>query len=254
MSRQQLQAATDAAALAGAREIYSSTAVATAESFAATTGGSNYYSALQNVSMVPGWPKLECLTTVANMGILCEGPNAANAIQVKEQATVPTFFARVFGINQMTISAQATATKGKAVPLNVALLIDTTLSMNQQDSNCGGTNSAAPWSGRRTCLPGWRLLSMRSVSLRSRTSIPALRAAIRLVLRRRAITPRSTARPRRAWPLRCLIRFRPFPAALARAIRYPPEPEPIKLPILATTTGLRTRAKALTPIQLLWRL
>ena len=64
MSYRQLQAATDAAALAGARDIYDSTAISTAETFAATTGGSNYYSTLQNVSMVPGWPKLECLTTV----------------------------------------------------------------------------------------------------------------------------------------------------------------------------------------------
>ena len=89
MSYRQLQAATDAAALAGAKNIYSSTAVSSASNFAATTGGSNSYSTLQNVSMAPGWPKLECLTTVANMGILCEGPGAANAIQVKEQATVP---------------------------------------------------------------------------------------------------------------------------------------------------------------------
>jgi Flp pilus assembly protein TadG len=154
MSYRQLQAATDAAALAGARDIYDSTAISTAETFAATTGGSNYYSTLQNVSMVPGWPKLECLTTVANMGILCEGPNAANAIQVKEQATVPTFFARIFGINQMTVSAVSTATKGKPVPLNVALLLDTTLSMDDTDSNCSNTQLGCAMTGAQDLLAG----------------------------------------------------------------------------------------------------
>lgn len=154
MSYRQLQAATDAAALAGARNIYTSTAVATAESYAATTGGSNYYSSLQNVSMVPGWPRLECLTTVANMGVLCEGPGSANAIQVKEQATVPTFFARVFGINRMTISAISTATKGKPVPLNVALLVDTTLSMNNEDSNCSNTQLGCAMTGAQDLLAG----------------------------------------------------------------------------------------------------
>ncbi|MGA2558229.1 MAG: pilus assembly protein TadG-related protein [Terracidiphilus sp.] len=154
MSYRQLQAATDAAALAGARDIYSSAAVSTASNFAATTGGSNTYSTLQNVSMAPGWPKLECLTTVANMGILCEGPGAANAIQVKEQAIVPTFFAQIFGIKQMTISAVATATKGKPVPLNVALLIDTTLSMDDTDSNCSNTQLGCAMTGAQNLLAG----------------------------------------------------------------------------------------------------
>ncbi len=154
MSYRQLQAATDAAALAGAKEIYNSDAITTAETYAATSGGSNTYSTFNTVSMVPGWPKLECLTTVANMGILCEGPNSANAIQVKEQAIVPTFFARIFGLNQMTISASATATKGKAVPLNVALLIDTTLSMDTTDSNCSNTQLGCAMTGAQNLLAG----------------------------------------------------------------------------------------------------
>ena len=43
------------------------------------------------------------------MGIGCTAPNYANAIQVKEQAVIPTFFARVFGMGQMTISTTSTA-------------------------------------------------------------------------------------------------------------------------------------------------
>jgi hypothetical protein len=148
----QLQAATDAAALAGAKEVYASTSVATAEVYAATTGGANTYNTLQNVTIVSGYPKLECLTTVQNMGVLCEGPNTANAIQVKETATIPTFFAQIFGVKNMNLTATSTAAKGTPIPLNVALLIDTTLSMNDYDSDCGATQMQCAMGGAQALL------------------------------------------------------------------------------------------------------
>jgi Putative Flp pilus-assembly TadE/G-like len=139
---QELQAATDAAALAGAQQIYTSNAISTATAYSGTTGVSNApnsYFNLNSVSMAPGYPELKCLNTVKNMGILCEGPNTANAIIVKEQALIPTFFARVFGINQMTLSTTSTASIGAAVPLNVAIVVDTTLSEDTPDNNCGSS-------------------------------------------------------------------------------------------------------------------
>jgi hypothetical protein len=74
------------------------------------------------------------------MGIGCSAPNNANAIQVKEQAIIPTFFARIFGISQMTLSASATAaiSGAKAIPYNVAVIIDTTASMKTVDTTCDG--------------------------------------------------------------------------------------------------------------------
>lgn len=141
-SYQQLQAATDAAALAGAQQIYTGTAIATATAYSGTTGVStapNSYSNLYSVSMVPGYPKLKCLTTVTNMGALCEGPSTANAIVVEEQAKIPTFFAHVFGINTMTLSVTSTAAIGQATPLNVALVVDTTLSEDTPDNDCGSS-------------------------------------------------------------------------------------------------------------------
>jgi len=150
----QLQAATDAAALAGAKQVYASNAAATAAAYAAVTGGANTYSSLQNVTIATGFPKLECLTTVQNMGVLCEGPNTANAIQVQETATIPTFFAQIFGVSQMNLRATATAAKGKAIPLNVALLIDTTLSMNDNDPSCGATQMQCAMTGAETLLQG----------------------------------------------------------------------------------------------------
>ena len=142
MCQRELQVATDAAALAGGNKVYTSTAISTAIAYSGTTGSStapNTYGNLQNVSMVPGYPAVACLNAVQNLGVLCSGPNSANALIVKEQATVPTFFARIFGISRMTISATATSAPAKSVPLNVALLIDTTLSMNTYDSYIGMT-------------------------------------------------------------------------------------------------------------------
>ena len=54
----------------------------------------------------------------------------------------------------MTVSAVATATKGKPVPLNVALLLDTTLSMDDSDSNCGSTQLGCAMTGAQNLLAG----------------------------------------------------------------------------------------------------
>ena len=141
----QLQAATDAAALAGAQQLKTSDTIAMATSYSAIAGSQNVSPALtingaNSVSMVPGYPVLKCLNTIKNMGIACTAPNNANAIQVKEQAIIPTFFARVFGISQMTISTTSTAaiSGAKAQPYNVAVIIDTTASMKTVDTNCDG--------------------------------------------------------------------------------------------------------------------
>jgi hypothetical protein len=142
---QELQAATDAAALAGAQQIRTANPVTTATTYGAVTGSLNTnpnlsLGGLNSVSMVPGYPQLECLNAITAMGISCTPPNNANAIQVKEQAIVPTFFARVFGISQMTLSTTATAavSGAKGVPLNLAIIIDTTASMKTVDTNCDG--------------------------------------------------------------------------------------------------------------------
>ena len=156
-SQRQLQAATDAAALAGGNKVYFTNAISTAIAYSGTTGvalAPNTYGNLQNVSMVPGYPKVECLNAVVNLGILCSGPNSANALIVKEQATIPTFFARVLGIQQVTLSATATSAPAKAVPLNVALIVDTTLSMNTYDSYIGTTQMQGAMQGAETLLSG----------------------------------------------------------------------------------------------------
>jgi len=151
-SYRQLQAATDAAAMAGAKLLYSSEAISTATSYGATSGGNNVNSQLTKVSMVPGYPKTECNATLTSMGIQCEGPLNANVIQVKEQALIPTFFAQVIGLKQLTVSTTSTATMGNPTPLNVALVVDTTLSLTSEDSNCGMTGMSCEMQGAQTLM------------------------------------------------------------------------------------------------------
>ena len=138
----QLQSATDAAALAGAQSLQASNTGTIVSSFGATTGGLNANPALtingaNSVSMVPGYPRYACLGS-AYTPASCSGPNTANAIQVKQQALVPTFFAQVFGIKQLTISAVATSAivGARNEPTNIAIIIDTSASMTTVDTNC----------------------------------------------------------------------------------------------------------------------
>jgi len=139
----ELQAATDAAALAGAQQMKTANPIGTATAYSAVAGGNNTNPNLTlngaaSVTMVPGYPVLKCLTTVTAMGVPCVAPNNANAIQVKEQAVVNTFFAQVFGIKQMTLSTTATAALAgaNAIPKNIAILLDTTASMTTVDTDC----------------------------------------------------------------------------------------------------------------------
>src|ERR1700722_580173 len=110
LSYNELQGATNAAALAGAQgmpDTVSATANATA--YSAVAGNSNVHSNLSNVSMVTGYPQYKCLPPLTALGFACPPPANANAIIVRQQATVSTVFARVFGINSLPIATTATA-------------------------------------------------------------------------------------------------------------------------------------------------
>jgi Flp pilus assembly protein TadG len=146
--QRKMQASSDAAALAGAIKINcctTSEAVSTANSFSAVTGGANQITEV-SVTMVSGYPKLECLATLTNQGITCNGPDSANAIQVKEQANVPTWFAQIFGVTTIPVSVVSTAAYqgggtgggggGSALGQDVLIIIDSTASMNDSDSSC----------------------------------------------------------------------------------------------------------------------
>lgn len=137
--KRELQASCDAAALAAAEVLPSSTYATVAQNFSAASGGQNTYGEFS-----VGTPTVTplCLTTVENWpspyGVPCtSSPMVPNAVQVTETATVHNFFAGALGMPTMTISAVSTASKGgKPQPFNVAIILDTTPSMNSPDVNC----------------------------------------------------------------------------------------------------------------------
>ena len=136
-----LQAATNAAALAGAQDIGSGgTPLTTAKNYSAYTGDMN---AISNITVAAPTVSITCLS---GWGIACSTnqtpATSANIIEVTETATVPVFFANLFHAPPWSISATAVASaKGGAVgPFNVAFILDTTASMA---SLSGGTTGSA---------------------------------------------------------------------------------------------------------------
>ena len=138
----ELQAATDAAALAGAEDLPNSTAIATARSYSAVPGNRNAIPNMGTVAMVSGYPNAACLTTLQNTGMGCVAPANGNAMQVRQTAALPMYFLGLFGIPTFNITASSTAAmRGSAsVPYNVAIVLDSTASMGSNDSNCSNVS------------------------------------------------------------------------------------------------------------------
>lgn len=154
--RAQLQAITDAAALAGAQALPYTTATTVATNYSAVAGAQNARSNLPNVTMVSGYPALKCLTTLKNLGMACSSPSNSNAIQVRQTMNVPMYFMGLFGHSTMPISTISTAAMrgSSATPYNVVIVVDTTASMNNQDtdSQCSSTRIACALSGVQVLL------------------------------------------------------------------------------------------------------
>jgi hypothetical protein len=155
-SYRDLQASTNAAAMAGASGLPGSTAATIATSYSSLNGDTNAYSFLPNVTMVSGYPKVVCLNALKNVGVACVAPANANAIIVQQQVIVPTFFAGLLNHKSITLTATATASMRGAVaaPYNVAIILDTTSSMNDQDgdSQCSTSRLACALSGIQVFL------------------------------------------------------------------------------------------------------
>ena len=159
---QKLQSATDAAALAAAQMMPTATSqqavINMATSYSAVSGNANANAGvLPGATMVSGYPKLMCLTTVTNWGILCPSAINANAIQVAETVPLPMYFASLIGFKNVNITAVSTAAMRGSPrnPYNIAILIDTTGSMGTTDnvsSSCNGTRISCSLEGVRTML------------------------------------------------------------------------------------------------------
>ncbi len=153
--RKQLQASTDAAALAAAWHITDGTYATVADIYG-STGTLNNYSQGYTVDAPVITPK--CSTTVAGWGISCSTsttPPTYNMVTVQEVAHVPTFFAGVMGFKTLTVSATSAASKGaRPTPFNVAIVMDLTASMSYTDNDCGKTQLACAEGALQTLLKG----------------------------------------------------------------------------------------------------
>jgi Flp pilus assembly protein TadG len=143
--RKELQASTDAAALAAAQHLSDGTyqSVAMAYSAAGTRNDYNGYTLSTPVVTAkcsstvdgPTWASpIPCTTS----------PLVPNMVTVQETATVPTFFAWIVGHRSLTVTAVSAASKGaKPTPYNIAIILDTTYSMITKDPNCGNITQLA---------------------------------------------------------------------------------------------------------------
>jgi len=84
------------------------------------------------------YPVAACLSQLTALGLACSNTAGANAMAIMQQVSVPTFFGKIFGINSIPLKAQALAAMkgGTPAPGNIEILLDTTPSMLDSDSNC----------------------------------------------------------------------------------------------------------------------
>jgi Flp pilus assembly protein TadG len=136
--RSQLQGGTNAAALAAAQIVYSSSSALTAEAklYASNSGEAN------TNPYATGTPTVEpiCVQAIETNGATCSATGTPNAVLVTETANVPTTFMNVLGIHSMSISTTALASMASPKPYNVAIIEDATGSMATADSLCGGAS------------------------------------------------------------------------------------------------------------------
>jgi Flp pilus assembly protein TadG len=138
--QRKLQAATDAAALAAAKQLPNSDFTSIGTNFSSSQGDKNALSGvtLGNLSVAG-----KCFQTVVGWGMPCSS-TSSNAVSVTASATVPTFFAGIFGMKTVTVGATSTAAKySNSVAFNVAIIVDSTLSMTQTDTNCNSLSQEA---------------------------------------------------------------------------------------------------------------
>ena len=143
---QQLVASTNAAVLAGAAQMPNTTSATTyVTKYSSASGGYNATPMLPNAVATPSFL---CLSTVSNtLNVPCQtstgGTGGYNALSVTQTATVPLWFGGLVGMKQMNLSytAEAAMAGGSNSPWNIAIIQDTTSSMNDSDGGdqCSGT-------------------------------------------------------------------------------------------------------------------
>jgi hypothetical protein len=134
--QRQLQAGVDAAALAGVQHLPDETAAENvAVQYSATPGSKNAVNTVDNAATTA---EVLCIVGVPGCN---RRDGGVNGIKVRSTSTVPTWFGRVIGINELKVSAQATACSPCTVkPLDIMIVLDRTGSMCQPIS-CDNPNN-----------------------------------------------------------------------------------------------------------------
>jgi Flp pilus assembly protein TadG len=139
--REQLQNSTNAAALAASGEVYNSSTTNDAQAWGQKYGSAaqadeNYSST--GAATVTTTVTTKCLNMLMPGGSSCSTGSASNSVRVTQSATLKTVFMGLFGQKTLTVNTTATASmQGVAQPWNVAIIVDTTGSMANTDSDCG---------------------------------------------------------------------------------------------------------------------
>ncbi len=143
---QKLVASTNAAVMAGATAMPNTAMAKTnVTQFSSQTGELNANAMLTNDVATPAFL---CLSTVStSLDVPCQtstgGTGGYNSMSVTQSATVPLWFGGLIGMKQMNLSytAEAAMAGGQNAPWNIAVIVDTTSSMNDSDSGdqCTGT-------------------------------------------------------------------------------------------------------------------
>ena len=161
----ELQATTDAAALAGANAMGLGNAsidsvTSAVDLYASTAGGANFNTNLPSPTISVSF---SCVTDSAMVAAPCQASGTGyNVVRVTQTATVPTYFIRVLsviGVNAaksltLTSTSSATMASGQNDQVNVAMVVDSTNSMTNQDTDasCGNTRLYCALQGVRTML------------------------------------------------------------------------------------------------------
>lgn len=134
--QRQLQSSTDAAAIAAAETLPNTDYTTVGQNYGGASGDMNTKGYTITGPTITGL----CLTTVSGWGAPCsKSPLQPNAVSATETATFNTYFGWILGQKTITVTATSWAAAKGSVPLayNVAIIVDSTLSMYASDSNCG---------------------------------------------------------------------------------------------------------------------
>ena len=181
-----LQASTDSATLAGAYAMTLSGATSTTvgnqvkaysslTTGAGTTSGAGANADYNVPNVTLATPTLTCVTNSVYVQVPCTASATGdNVIQVTQTAQVPMYFIqalKVFGNRTpstipVSVTSTAAMQSGANQALNLAVVLDTTSSMNSQDNdtNCGNTRLYCSLQGMQTLLQSLSPCSTGSTS------------------------------------------------------------------------------------------